>query len=146
MIEKEIKGRFETSNSINEQVREYKRHGSELIDGEKFMYTREDIIMIIIMHCRVSIPEAVEFKTRLGFNQHDLTMVKEQSVLTKIIKVFASEETLSKHSILSYKIDLYLPEYKLAIKFDEKDHNDRNIDYEIKRQKAIEKNLIMNLL
>ena len=76
------------------------------------------------MHCRVSIPEAIEFKTRLGFNQHDLTMIKEQSVLTKIIKVFASEETLSKHSILSYKIDLYLPEYKLAIKFDEKDDND----------------------
>ena len=29
------------------------------------------------MHCRVSTPEAIEFKTRLGFSQHDLIMTKE---------------------------------------------------------------------
>ena len=28
---------------------------------------------------------AVEFRTRLGFSQHDPIMIKEQSVLTKII-------------------------------------------------------------
>ena len=45
LIDKEIKGKFETKNPTNEQIREYKRHGSEIIDSEKFMYTREDIIM-----------------------------------------------------------------------------------------------------
>ena len=28
------------------------------------------------MHCRVSNPEAIEFKTRLRFNQNNLTMKK----------------------------------------------------------------------
>ena len=56
--------------------------------------TREDVIVPIIMNCRVSTPEALEFKIRLGFNPHDLIMAKEQSVLTKIMKVFASEEIL----------------------------------------------------
>ena len=92
LIDKKIKGRFETKNLTNEQIREYKRHGSELIDGEKFMYIRQDIRMPIIMHCWVSTLEAI--KTRLGFNQHDLLMTKEQSVLTKIMKVFVSEEIL----------------------------------------------------
>ena len=51
LIDKEIKGKFETRNPTNEQIREYKRHGSELIDGEKFIYVCQDIIMSIIMHC-----------------------------------------------------------------------------------------------
>ena len=141
LIDKEIKGRFETRNPTNEQINENKRHGSELIDVEKFMFTREDIIMPIIMHSRVSTPEAIELKTRLGSNQDDLIMKKEKSVLTKIMKVFASEEILLDHSVLSYKIDLYLSKHRLAIEIDENDHNDRNIDYETKRQKAIEKEL-----
>ena len=41
LIDKEIKGRFETRNPTNEQIIEYKGHGSKLIDGEKFMYTCE---------------------------------------------------------------------------------------------------------
>ena len=34
LIDKEIKGKFETRNPTNEQIREYKRHGLELIKGE----------------------------------------------------------------------------------------------------------------
>ena len=93
------------------------------------------------MHCRVSTPEAIEFKTRLGFNQHDLIVTKEQSVLVKIIKIFASEEILLQHSVLSYKVDVYFSKHRLAIKIDKKGHNDKNIDYETKKQKAIEEEL-----
>ena len=139
LIDKEIKGRFETRNLTNEQTKEYKRHGSKLIDGEKFMYTREDIIMLIIMHCRVSTPEPNEFKTRLGFNQHDLIMTKEKSVLTKIMKLFLAEGILLQHSVLSYQIGLYFSKHRLATEIYEKVHDDRNIDYETKRKKAIEK-------
>ena len=137
LIDKKVKGRFETKNPTNEQIREYKRHGSELIDGEKFIYIRQDIIMSIIMHCWMTTLEAI--KTRLGFNQHDLLITKEQSVLTKIMKVFVSEEILLQQFFLSCKIDLYFSKYRLAIEIDEKGDNDRNTDYETERQKAIEK-------
>ena len=30
------------------------------------------------MHCRVSTPKAIEFKSKLGFNQYDVTLTKEQ--------------------------------------------------------------------
>ena len=40
-----------------------------------------------------------------------------------------------------YRIDVYSLKYRLAIEVDQQGHNDRNIDYEIERQKAIENKL-----
>ena len=60
---------------------------------------------------------------------------------SKITKAFPNEEISPQHSIFSYNIDLYFPEHKLAIQGDEKAHTDRNINYEKKRQKVIEKEL-----
>ena len=45
-------------------------------------------------------------------------------------------------NVLLYRISLYFHEYKLAIEIDENGHSDRNIDFEIKRGKAIEQGLI----
>ena len=39
-----------------------------------------------------------------------------------------------------------IDKYRLAIEIDENYHQDRNIDYEIQRQKAIKKELIVSLL
>ena len=48
--------------------------------------------------------------------------------------------------ILGYRIDLYFHDYKLPVEIDENRHSDGNIDYKIKRQKAIEQELGLNLL
>ena len=45
----------------------------------------------------------------------------------------------TQYSVLGYKVDLCFHEYKLLIEVDELGHNDRNSDYDIQRQKAIEK-------
>ena len=91
-IDKEIEGKFETRNSTNKKIREYKRHGPELIDGEKFMYPREDIVMNIIMCCRVSTPEAIESRSKLIFKQHNIILSKEQSMISKIKKIFLNKK------------------------------------------------------
>ena len=44
----------------------------------------------------------------------------------------------TQYSVLDYKIDLYFNVYKLAIAIDENGLIDRNIGYEIRRQKVIE--------
>ena len=41
----------------------------------------------------------------------------------------------------TYRIDLYLHDYKLGIEIDENGHSSGNIDYKIKRQNAIEQEL-----
>ena len=60
--------------------------------------------------------------------------------MLELIKyAFEGENMQTQYSVLGKKIDFYFHEYKLAIEVDELDHNDRDIDYEIQRQKAIEK-------
>ena len=44
----------------------------------------------------------------------------------------------TQYNVSSYRIELYFHDYKLAIEIDENGLSDRNIDYEIKRQKAME--------
>ena len=66
---------------------------------------------------------------------------KEQTVLESTKDSFEGENMQAQYSLLRYKIDCYFREYKLAIEVDELSHNDGNIDYEIQRQKAIEKEL-----
>ena len=59
------------------------------------MYAHERIIIPIIMHYRVSTPKATEFKSKLGFNQYDITLTKEQSVLRSIMDAFERENANS---------------------------------------------------
>ena len=63
LVDKEIKGKFKTNNLTDKQIKKYKIHGSESIDGEKFMYTHEGVIIPVIMHCRT--PESCKFKRNL---------------------------------------------------------------------------------
>ena len=42
------------------------------------------------MDCRTTL--AVNFKTILGFNQHDSIMTQEKSILSKIVTLFSAEE------------------------------------------------------
>ena len=51
---------------------------------------------------------------------HDKTINKEESVTTKTIKTLPNETKLPQHFVLSYQIDFYFPEHKLAIEVDEK--------------------------
>ena len=43
------------------------------------------------MHCRVATPESIEFRSKLGFNQYDITPTKEQSVLKPVMDAFDGE-------------------------------------------------------
>ena len=98
------------------------------------MFLQENLAIQIIKDRRT---ESDNFRTDFGFNVLDVFNVKQQTI-TKIIKdAFEGEDTRTEYNVLSFSVDLYLKEYKL----DEFNHNDRNIDYEIQRQKAIEKEL-----
>ena len=65
LVDKE--GKFKVNNLTQQKIREYKRHGSELINCEKYKFTHEEIIIAIIISCRVSTWKAFEFRYKLGF-------------------------------------------------------------------------------
>ena len=68
LVDKEIKGKFKTNYHTEQQIRKYKRHGSEFIKGIKFMYAYEYTTIPILMHCRVATPTSIEFRSKFGFN------------------------------------------------------------------------------
>ena len=72
---------------------------------------------------------------------HDVINIKEQTVINSIKDAFKVENMQTQYTVLNYRIDLYFHNYKLAIEIDELGHNDRNIDYEIQRQRALERGL-----
>ena len=47
LFDKDIKGKFETDYPTEQQIRNYKRHGSEFVEGIKFIYAHECIIIPI---------------------------------------------------------------------------------------------------
>ena len=55
------------------------------------MYAHECIIIPIIMQCRVATPKSIEFRSNLRFNQDDITLTKEQSVLKSVMDAFEGE-------------------------------------------------------
>ena len=57
------------------------------------------------------------------------------------MSLFEGENMQTQCNVLSYRIDLCFHDYKLAIEIGENGCSDRNIDYNIKRQKAIEQEL-----
>ena len=112
--------------------RKYKRREKKVDNdcNSSFVYDRRDLMSRIMKKSRIE-KEVDEkkignFRSKVGFRLHDITMSKEESVTTKIIKTFSNKKILPEHSILSYQIDLYIPKHKLAIEVDEKGHTDRD--------------------
>ena len=85
--------------------------------------------------------ESCNFKRNLRFKLYDVINTKEQTVINSIKDAFEGEDVQTQCTVVNYRIDLYCHEYKLAIEVDELGHSDRNIDYEIQRQQALEREL-----
>ena len=66
------------------------------------------------MHCRISTLKLIEFRSKLGFNQYNITLTKEQSVLKSVMDAFEEENMQTQYNVLGYRIDLYFHDYKLA--------------------------------
>ena len=81
------------SDITKQQIRKYKIDRARLIKGSKHsMHVHEDIIIPIIMQFRLSAPKTISFRSDLGFNQINLILRKEQSVIESIIETFKGED------------------------------------------------------
>ena len=121
----------------------YKKYRYELVDEpikqRNRRFLRIDLALKIIMDCRTD--EPCSLKRNLGFNLHDVINAKKQTILRSIKDAFEGEDMQTQYTVIGYRIDLYFHEYKLAIEVDELGHTNRNINNEIERQKALEKEL-----
>ena len=107
------------------------------------------------------------FRKKLMFSYSEISKCPEHEVKSKIGTIFVSEKILEEYSVKIYeidpyfyehykeeiqtdkndckyilfRIDIYFTEYVLAIEIGEKGHTDRDLIFEGKRQKALEKKL-----
>ena len=121
LVRKEIHDIFESKNPTKDQTRKYKRCEKELDNdcNATFVNVCNNLISRIIKIVEVK-KEGVkktpdDFRCKLGFRLYNITMCKEESVTTKIVKTFSNQKILPQHSVLSYQVDLYFPKHKLAI-------------------------------
>ena len=126
----------------NKHPKEHKKQRSELnksTNQPNRRFIHVDLALKVIMNSRTD--ESCKFKRNLGFTLHDVINTKEQTVINSIKDAFEGENMQTQYTVLGYRIDLYFHKYKLAIEVDELGHADRNINDEIERQRALEREL-----
>ena len=103
-------------------------------------YLNEEGIRELVLKSKQ--PKAADSVEHLGINVHKHKYTsKENDSIEIIMKTFHGEKMERQFKIGNYRIDLYLPEHKIAVECDEFDHIGRDINYEIFRQKFIEEQL-----
>ena len=148
---------YGTKYPTEEQKRKYIRTEEELTkqdtDDSKIKYVRSDLMEKIIKSCRgvkqcndgvnrlEKEKQRENFRTILGFKEHDIMKVTEKTTQDSGKNAFEGENIQTHYRVLGYKIDLYFHYCKLAVGIDEYNLEDRDIDCEIGRQKALEKEL-----
>ena len=126
----------------NKYDEEYKKYRYELNESEKQSHRRfihVNLALKVILDCRTF--ESCNFKRNLGFTLHDVINTKEESVTSAIKDAFKGEDMQTQYSVSSYRIVIYFHKHKLAIEVDELGHVDRNVNNEIERQRALEREL-----
>ena len=158
MTEREI---FKKFDNLNEDELNTK--------SNKSVYVKNIIMTNIIKHCRGEKkrgPRAIDgFRKKLMIPDYEISESLEHEVKSKIETVFVNEDILEEYSVKIYeidpyfyehynkkiqvdnndreyilfRIDVYFTKYFLAVEIDEKGHTDRDLIFEEKIQKALEK-------
>ena len=68
------------------------------------MYILSDIASKRKMDCTA--PTAIEFRSKLGFNQYNIILTKEQSVLKSVMDAFEGENMQTQYSVSGYDYKL----------------------------------------
>ncbi len=76
-----------------------------------------------------------------GFAINPIAITQERRTLEEIMRAFSHLHMIQQYKIPPYRIDLYMPTYKIAIECDEKCHQRYDQENEACRQAYIEQKL-----
>lgn len=108
-------------------------------DNTKILITKQGLMRLLSINRTPSSIELANFFNINTYN-HKFTPV-ETSTLKIIQEAFAGENMVTQYQVGNYRIDLYLPARKIAIECDERNHVDRDIEYELNRENVIKDDL-----
>lgn len=87
-----------------------------------------------------NLPKAAELAEKLGHTVFTFKSYIENDTIGVILKAFRDEEMITQYFIDGYRIDLYFPQYNLAVECDEAYHDNQ------KRKDKSRQNYITNLI
>lgn len=150
----EILGYINTKKAIIDHVNEKNKQILEnlIIEENKKKYKYNDLkaiyinkygLISLLQKCQLSTSQDIinELTQKFDLNLNLVIRRKESEYISNIIDAFSFLNFKTQFSIDNYRIDLYFIDQKIAVECDEFNHKDRNIEYEIERQKFIEKQL-----
>ena len=104
--------------------------------NKKTTYLTYNGLLKLILSTRKNVP--VKFTdwlyNLLGIPFTHIKFISAETDTIESIRKSICSESITQYSVDKYRIDLYFPEYNLAIECDENEHKDRDIDYEIERE------------
>ena len=142
-----------------------------IIKSNKNVFVKSIVMTNIIKHCRGEKKRGIKviggFRKTLMIPDFEISVRPEHEVKSKIGTIFVNEEILEEHSVKVYeidhifmsitekkiqtdengceyilfRIDIYFTKCFLAVETDGKGHTDKDLIFEEKRQKALEKEL-----
>ena len=95
----------------------------QLIDDNKSVYIREDLVDYLICYNILSVIKADKFKKNLGIKNNQ-SIRNEWEIIAAIMKIFAKEIMVRQYKVdgLPYDVDLCFIGHKLVIEVDEDGH------------------------
>ena len=118
---------------------EFKKMRCEIQECGKYQPCRmfiENTLAVEITMSAVKTQAAI-FKSKFGVNQHDKVLRKQQSLGLRLKKLFPNENIIEEYFALHYRTNFTFKKHMLVVEIDEKEHVDRDPDYEKKRQKEL---------
>ena len=164
-----------TKKQIYKNFTNFSQEKLNTINNKK-TYVKNDVITTVIKRCRGEKARGIRaidgFRNKLMIPDSEIFKCPEFETKSKIEKIFKKHNPLEEYSVKIYKIDsyfykhyekkyklikngikyilfkidVYFNKFFLAVEIDEKGYTDRDLIFEEKRQKALEKNLVVNLL
>ena len=120
-------------NITEEEKQKYKA----FFEGKTGIFIIEKLARDIIE--RSKLPEAIEFRTKLGYNHDDIIVREETSIAEKIIKLFPNENIVLNKKFNNRKPDIWFKNHNLIIEVDEGNHENYDSDDEKEREDMFKK-------
>ena len=83
--------------------------------------------------------QAAIFKAKFGVNQYDMVLRRQQLLGFSLKNLSPNKYIKEEYFAVHKRTDFTTEQKKLPVEIDKKDHNDRDTDYERRRQKELEK-------
>ena len=116
-------------NITEEEKQKYKA----FFEGKTGIFIIEKLARDIIE--RSKLPEAIEFRTKLGYNHDDIIVREETSIAEKIKKKFPHEDIALNKKFNNRKPDIWFINHNFIIEFDEGNHQNYDSNDEKKKKK-----------